>query len=214
MYSTRHTCRCRCIEREDLDHDVLKDKTCARDIARCIQGMSTGQMHSKDAYIYETRGSLHLWNMTLITHIKRQDYHYTYESRPLYCTCHIVDIWSCRAIRLLITCYVDHKFIPSDIWSCRAIRLFITCVKRASHYIYCTTRSCVLVFEMRCCILQETRMCSGVWYRLQWQRHACRTHNMEKSHSWRHELLVCCIVSILTVLNVQQARLYLNYWLK
>ena len=37
---------------------------------------------------------------------------------------------------------------------------------------------------------------------------------MEKSHSKRHELLVCWIVSILMVLNVQQARLYLHYWIR
>ena len=37
---------------------------------------------------------------------------------------------------------------------------------------------------------------------------------MEKSHSKRHELLVSWIVSILIVLNIQQTRLYLHYWIK
>jgi len=37
---------------------------------------------------------------------------------------------------------------------------------------------------------------------------------MEKSHSKRHELLVCWIVGILMVLNVQQTRLCLHYWYK
>jgi len=37
---------------------------------------------------------------------------------------------------------------------------------------------------------------------------------MEKSHSKRHELFVCWIVSILMVLNVQQTRIYLHYWFK
>jgi hypothetical protein len=40
-----------------------------------------------------------------------------------------------------------------------------------------------------------------------------QTHlSLEKSHSRRHELLVFWIVSIAIVLEVQQTRLYLNYW--
>ena len=44
--------------------------------------------------------------------------------------------------------------------------------------------------------------------------HTCKQvrPKIEKSHSKRHELLVCQIVSIFPVLNVRPTRLYLHYW--
>ena len=63
-------------------------------------------------------------------------------------------------------------------------------------------------------VVLSAHLCSSLQGILPYTAYFKYHPSMEKLHSKHHEFLVCWIVSIVIVLNVQQKRLYLNYWYK